>query len=114
MSAKHFFEDDCEKFPSSLHAANKLLVNAHDVYPNILSINFHAFENVGHPLYPKTSIDEQTLSVVGPLQSPGAAGPDTDQWMEGLSATELLMHFGIDPDVRVTPDGKLITPEGGN
>ena len=41
-----------------------------------------------------------------------AVGPDTDQWMEGLSAAELLRQFGIDPDVRVTPDGKLLTPEG--
>ena len=30
----------------------------------------------------------------------------------GLSAAELLVQFGIDPDVRVTPDGKLLTPEG--
>ena len=40
------------------------------------------------------------------------AGLDTDLWMEGLSAAELLRQFGIDPDVRVTPDGKLMTPEG--
>ena len=30
----------------------------------------------------------------------------------GLTAAELLMQFGIDPDVRVAPDGKLLTPEG--
>ena len=28
---RHFFEDDCEQLPSTLHAANELLVNAHDV-----------------------------------------------------------------------------------
>ena len=41
-----------------------------------------------------------------------AVGPDTDLWMEGLSAAELLRQFGIDPDVRLAPGGKLMTPEG--
>ena len=109
---RHFIEDDCAQFPSTLHADNELLVNAHEVYPNILSMRFHSFESVGHPLVPKTFIDEQTISIVRPLQSPGAAGPDSDQWMEGLSAAELLMQLGIDPNVPVTPDGKLLTPEG--
>ena len=51
---RHFIEDDCAQFPSTLHADNELLVNAHEVYPNILSMRFHSFENVGHPLVPKT------------------------------------------------------------
>ena len=32
--------------------------------------------------------------------------------MEGLSAAELLMQFGIDPHVVIFPDGKVRTPEG--
>ena len=32
--------------------------------------------------------------------------------MERISAAELLMQFGIDPNVVITPDGKLHTPEG--
>ena len=67
---------------------------------------------MGHPPDPKTCVDEQTVSVVRPGQRPVAVGLDTDRWMEGLSAAELLRQFGIDPDVRVTPDGKLLTPEG--
>ena len=66
----------------------------------------------GTLLFRRLFIDEQTISIVRPLQSPGAAGPDSDQWMEGLSAAELLMQLGIDPNVPVTPDGKLFTPEG--
>ena len=109
---RHFLEDDCEQPPSTLHAANELLVHAHDFYPRILSIKFYSFENVGHPSGPKTFIDEQTVSIVRPLQRPGVVGLDTGQWMEGLSAAELLMQFGIDPDVRVTPYGKRLTLEG--
>ena len=32
--------------------------------------------------------------------------------MEGLAAAELLMQFGIDPNVAMMPDGKVQTPEG--
>ena len=109
---RHCFADDCERLPTTLHSANELLINAHEVYPHILSIKFYSFENVGHPLDPKTFIDEKTVSIVRPGQERLAAGPDTDLWMEGLSAAELLRQFGIDPDVRVTPDGNLLTPEG--
>ena len=80
---RHLFEDDCEQLPSTLHDANELLVNAHDVYPHILSIKFYSFENIGHPLDPKTFIDEKTVSVVRPGQSLVASGLDTDQWMDG-------------------------------
>ena len=59
---------------------------------SIWSIKFYSFEKVGHPLDQKTFIDEKTVSVVRPLQRSGAAGPNTDQWMEGLAAAELLMH----------------------
>ena len=40
---RHFFEDDCEQLPSTLHAANELLVNAHDVYSHMLFIKFLLF-----------------------------------------------------------------------
>ena len=56
---RHFFEDDCELLPSTLHSANDLLVNAHEVYPHILSIKFYSFEHVGHPPDPKSFIDEK-------------------------------------------------------
>ena len=108
---RHFFEDDCELLPTTLPSANELLINAHEVYPHSLSFKFYSFEHVGHPLHPKSFIDEKTVSIVKPGQERVGAGPDTDLWTEGLSAAELLIQFGIDPDVRVTPDGKLMTPE---
>ena len=74
--------------------------------------NFYSFENVGHPLDPKTFIDQKAVTIVRPLQRSGVVGLDTDQWMEGLSAAELPTQFGIDLDDRVTPDGKLLPPEG--
>ena len=82
---RHCFADDCERLPTTLHSANELLINAHEVYPHILSIKFYSFENVGHPLDPKTFIDEKTVSIVKPGQERVAAGPDTDSLMEGLS-----------------------------
>ena len=81
---RHVFEDDCELLPSTLHDANELLVNAHDVYQQILSIRFYFFGDVGDPLDPKTFIDEKTVSVVRPGQSLVASGSDTDQWMDGV------------------------------
>ena len=114
MSSTHVFEDDCEQFPSSLRAANELFVNAQDVYPDILSTKFHSYEHVVHPPGPKTFIGDETVSVVGSLQSPGAAGPHTDQWMEELSAAEFILQFGIDPDVPVSPGSKLMIPEGAS
>ena len=65
-----------------------------------------------HPPDPKTFIDEKTVLIVRDCHSTGAAGPESDEWMDGLSAAELLMQFGIDPNVVFYPDGKLHTPEG--
>ena len=68
--------------------------------------------NVGHPPGPNSFIDEKTVSIVRNCQSVGAAGPESEEWMEGPSAAELLMHFGIDPNVVISLDGKMRTPEG--
>ena len=65
-----------------------------------------------HPPDPKTFIDEKTVLIVRDCHSTGAAGPESDEWMDGLSAAELLMQFGIDPHVVIVPDGKMRTPEG--
>ena len=85
-------------FLSTLHVANELFVTAREVYPHILSIKFYSFENVGHPLDPKSFIDAKTVSIVKPGQERVAVGPDTDLWTDGISAAELLRQFGIDPD----------------
>ena len=34
--------------------------------------------------------------------------------MEVCSVAELLLQFRIDPDVRMSPDGKLMIPEGAS
>ena len=78
----------------------------------ILSTKVHSFEHLGHPPDPKTCIDGKTVSSVRSCQSAGAASQELDQWMEGLSAAELLMQFGIDPNLVIMPDGKLQTPDG--
>ena len=49
------------------------------------------------------------------LEKPGRSvsvlGPD-ESWMDGLSAVGVIRQFGIDPNVILTPEGKLETPEG--
>ena len=35
---RHFFEDDCERLPTSLKVKPELLVNAHDATEHILSV----------------------------------------------------------------------------
>ena len=44
---RHFFVDGCERLPTSLEAVEELLVNAHEAFSNIVSIELCSFEHVG-------------------------------------------------------------------
>ena len=37
---------------------------------------------------------------------------DDEDWMEGLTAADVLRQFGVDPSAVLSSDGKLRTPEG--
>ena len=45
-------------------------------------------------------------------QNASALCPEDDRWMDGLSAVDVIRPCCIDPSVIITPEGKLVTPEG--
>ena len=97
--------------PTSLKVKPGLLVNAHEAFEHILSEKFPSFEHVGSPPATEKLLDQDTVTVERPDRNVSVPSVD-DSWMDGLSAVEVIRQYGIDPNVILTPDGQLETPNG--
>ena len=86
-------------------------MNAHDAFDNILSVKFPSFERFGSPSATSKFLDSSVVVVEKPGRSVSVPGPD-ESWMDGLSAVDVIRQFGIDPNVILTPEGKLEIPAG--
>jgi hypothetical protein len=95
---RHFFEDDCERLPTSLKVKPELLYNAHDAFEHILSVKFPSFEHVGSPPTTEKFLDKNTVAVERPGGTMSVPGAD-ECWMDGLSAAEVVQQYGMDPNV---------------
>ena len=101
---RHFFEDECERLPTSLEAVEGLLVNANETYSNILSTRFPSFEHVGSPLAPSSFLQEKTIKVALSRTTANEACSGDEDWMEGLSVADVMRQFGVGPNAVLSFD----------
>jgi hypothetical protein len=94
---RHFFEDDCERLPTSLKVKPELILNAHDAFEHIVSVKFPLFEHVGSPPATEKFLDKTTVTIEQLGRNVSVPGAD-ESWMDGLSAAEVIRQYGMDPN----------------
>ena len=98
-------------FPLRWEQVDELLVNANDVYSNILTIKFHSFEHVESPLGPSSFL-EKTIKVATSRITACDARSGDDDWMDGLSVADVMRQILVGATTVLTSDGILRTLEG--
>ena len=53
-----------------------------------------------------------TVALARQDQNVSVLGIEDDHWMDGLSAADVMRQFGLDPNVVISLEGKMLTPEG--
>ncbi len=76
------------------------------LFEHILSVKFPSFEHVGSPFVTGKFPDKSTVTADGPGRNVSVPGSD-ESWIDGLSAADDVRQYGMDPNVILTPDGKL-------
>ena len=91
---RHFFEDDCERMPTSIAVRQSLFVHAHDAVENSLSVTCQSFEHLGSPPATANFLDSSAVKVEKLGRNVSVPGPD-DSWMDGLSAADTIRQYGF-------------------
>ena len=76
-----------------------------------MSVKFPSLEHIGSPPATDKFLDGTTVTIER-LGRNGSVPGDDESWMDGLSAAEVIRQYGMDPNVFLTPEGKLETPNG--
>ena len=89
----------------------ELFVNAHHACERIHTVKLPSLELVGSRPATYKCLDQSTVTMERPSRNVSVPGAD-ESWMDGLSAGDVIRQYGIDPNVSLTPEGKIETPSG--